>query len=233
MITILSPAKSMDFTPIDISEDIKKTLKSFSKKATLSNIPNNILHEIQKFEVSDLMALMKVSEKIAKLNFDRFQNFDKQNDKEAILAYNGDVYNNLDKDIFFKEPLSIKFAHNHLRIISGLYGALKPFDRIKPYRLEMLIKIPKIAPKGLSKIWSTTITETLNKELNGSLHKDKIIINAASKEYSSAIDRKILNFPIIDIHFLEMRSGVERNIPLNSKRARGMFADFIIKNQID
>ncbi len=221
MISIISPAKSMDFesaAPTDLFSNVDMGAKSVS-----------ILKELKAHSADEISKLMKVSEKIAKLNYDRFQNYDNAPEKQAIFAYAGDVYNNIDSAVWKEGELV--FAQDHLRIISALYGVVKPLDKIKPYRLEMVTKLAKIAPKNLAKFWQNDVTDALNAEL--SAHKSRVVLNIASNEYSAAIDSKSLKAPMVNIHFREKRDGVLKNIALNSKRARGMMADYIIQNRID
>ena len=221
MISIISPAKSMNFRDNPPSEASSKITESQEIKKTLQ--------DLKKFSIKDIMNSMKVSEKIAELNYDRFQNFENLPQKQAIYAYNGDVYNNIDTETLTSD--SIAHSQKHLRILSALYGVLKPLDMIKAYRLEMSTKIPKLAPRGMNLFWQKSITNHINSELK--THKNKFLINIASNEYSASIDNTLLDVPIINIHFMETRNGKLKNISLNSKIARGMFADYIIRNQLD
>ncbi|GAB4163101.1 MAG: peroxide stress protein YaaA [Rickettsiaceae bacterium] len=221
MISIISPAKSMDFSPIDssvVSTDLEELVETTS-----------ILNELKTFSSEDIKKLMSVSDKIAMLNYDRYQSYEKLPEKQALFAYDGDVYNNIGKESMTQAMLA--FAQKHVRIISGLYGLLKPLDRIRAYRLEMSIKLPLAAPQGLDKFWQNVISQKINEELEK--HEHKFLINLASKEYFAAINERLLRFPVINLHFFEWRKGELKNIALNSKRARGMAAGYIIKNAID
>lgn len=221
MISIISPAKSMNFevkSPISISSQVTE---SYEMKKTLK--------ALKKLSIEDIMKFMKVSGKIAELNYIRFQNFENLPDKQAIYAYNGDVYNNIDTEAL--DDSSLHFSQKHLRILSALYGLLKPLDMIKAYRLEMSSKLPGIASKGMNLFWKKTITNSINSELEN--HQTKYLINIASNEYSASIDENILDAILINIHFREIRDGKLKNIALNSKKARGMLADYIITNYID
>jgi cytoplasmic iron level regulating protein YaaA (DUF328/UPF0246 family) len=221
MISIISPAKSMNFSSGNLSQD-SSSLKESEKTG-------KILEELKSCSKEDIKKMMSVSDKIAQLNYERYQHYKNLDSKQALFAYDGDVYNNMDKEKMTADMLD--FAQSHVRIISGLYGLLKPLDRIRPYRLEMSVKLPGLAPDGLDRYWKEDITKQINEELSG--HEYKFLINVASKEYSSAICRKSLQFPMIDIHFLETRNGELKNIAINSKRARGMIAGYIIKHKID
>ena len=221
MISVISPAKLMNFT--DTSPN------NVSSQITESKEMTKTLQVLKKLSTKNIMKSMKVSEKIAELNYDRFQNFETLPEKQAIYAYNGDVYNNIDTETLDKN--SLRFSQEHLRILSALYGLLKPLDMIRAYRLEMSIKMPKLAPKGMNLFWQKNITNHINSELK--THKNKFLINIASNEYSASIDSKILDATLINTHFRETRDGKLKNIALNSKRARGMLADYIIRNQLD
>ena len=139
------------------------------------------------------------------------------------------MYKNIDSETFAASELH--FAQNHLRIVSALYGLLSPLDKIKAYRLEMICKLPEIAPSGMHHFWKEQITKQLKIELHS--HKNKFLINLASNEYSVAIGNDQLSAPIINIHFREIRNGELKTIALNAKRARGMMSDYIIRNAID
>lgn len=221
MISIISPAKSMDFN-------------SEAPCAEFTNLPQNsktnlIISKLQSLSQDQIAKIMGVSTKIAELNYQRFQNFENLPEKQALFAYTGDVYKNIDSFSFTNKEL--QFAQKHLRIASALYGLVSPLDKIKAYRLEMVSKLSTIAPKGMAKFWQEHITTQLNLELQ--THKNDCLVNLASNEYSAAINPALLNFSIINIHFREIRNGSIKNIALNSKRARGMLADYIIRNAID
>ncbi len=211
----------MNFEDPSPCKESSKVLKTTEMEETLLSL--------QKLSINDIMQSMKVSQKIADLNYTRFQNFQTLPKKQALYAYNGDVYNNIDTDTL--DDAAINFAQKHLRILSALYGLLKPLDMIKAYRLEMSSKLKELAPKGMNLFWRKHITKNLNSELK--THKNKFLINIASNEYSSSIDPKLLEATLINIHFRENRNNELRNIAINSKRARGMLADYIVRNGID
>ncbi len=221
MISIISPAKTMD-SSFQI-QNVK------SKNFEQSILYKNLIKQLYLLDINDIKAIMKVSDKIAELNYQRYQKFEDLPSKQAIYAYDGDVYRNIDRQNLSKDDLI--FAQIHLRIISGLYGLLKPLDQIKAYRLEMITKLAKFAPSGLSKYWQDHITNKLNIDIEKC--SSKYLINIASNEYVAAVDPLKLNFPIINIFFLEEKAGVFKNIAINAKKARGMFANYIITNKID
>ena len=211
----------MNFDPIDSSifftelEEFEETEKLLSELKTLSE--------------AKLKKIMKISDKLAELNFLRYQTFESLPAKQAILAYDGDVYSSIDKKTF--SPENLRFSQDHLRIVSGFYGLIRPLDKIREYRLEMSTKLAKNAQNGLDRLWQEKITRKLNNDLK--THENKYLINLASNEYASAIDQKLLEVPMINIHFREFRDGMIKNIALNSKRARGMVVDYIVRNNID
>ena len=222
MIIVLSPAKSLNFES-EISYK-NHTIPEFEKE-----IPQ-LISKMRNFSSEDLQNLMKISPKLGELNFNRFQNFEKtfnqKNSRPALLAFNGDVYSKIDSDNFSDEDFN--FAQNHLRILSGLYGLLKPLDLIQPYRLEMgtNFKKTKLDIESLYQFWDNKITDKINNE-NGDY-----LINLASEEYFSAIKKDHLNKKIINIIFKEEKAGKLKIIGMSAKRARGMMANFIIKNKI-
>lgn len=169
---------------------------------------------------------MDISEKLAHLNKERFQNLEKQDGKAAIFAYAGDVFNNIQSENLSEDAV---FLQSHLLIISGLYGALKPLDAIKPYRLGMTTKLNEI--NDLSKFWQDEITNYINQTLEH--HKHKYLLNLASQEYSSVINQDKLKYPIINIYFKENRNGKLATIGINAKKARGNMVNVIANNLID
>lgn len=229
MISILSPAKSLTVTKEDQFTKETQALSLPQTTAHLVDQSFKIVEKMQKHTPEDIEKLMSVSKKIAQLNYNRFQNFNSLEPKQALLAFDGDVYTYMDRDEYSVKDFA--FAQDHLRILSGLYGILNPMDMIKPYRLEMSTKIDGLSPQGMHKYWQKSITDIFNKQL--SEQKNPILINLASNEYSAAINFKELKYDYVNINFLELRNGKLKNIALNSKRARGMCANYIIKNQID
>ena len=171
---------------------------------------------------------MMLSDKLSKLNFDRFQAFKTpfslDNAKQALLAFKGDVYNGIDAPSLSLEDLN--FAQNNVRMISGLYGVLRPLDLIQPYRLEMGTKLSNKNGSNLYDYWGSKITKVLNGD-----EKD-LIINLASNEYFKSIDKKILKAQILDIVFKEKKNDTYKVIGIYAKRARGLMVNYIIRNRI-
>ena len=225
MITLLSPSKKLNFKHQDAVSYF--TQCDFIESAQkLVNEAKNLSHE-------DLKDLMKISDNLAQLNKDRFdewsQPFNQENSKQAILAFDGGVYSGLNAHEFSENDLD--FAQNHLRILSGLYGILKPLDLIQPYRLEMGINLKNEKGKNLYDFWSSDITNCLNDTLKK--HKNPTILNCASNEYFNVIDKNGLKGNILNTVFKEKRNGELKFISFNAKKARGLLAKFVINNGID
>jgi cytoplasmic iron level regulating protein YaaA (DUF328/UPF0246 family) len=222
MLVVVSPAKKLDFERPSLTE-------KFSEPQFLSK-SSQLVKELKKLTSTDLEKLMKISPKLAELNTTRFRTFKTpftpENAKQAAYAFRGDTYVGLDFDSF--QPAQVNYAQNHLRILSGLYGVLRPLDLIQPYRLEMGTKFKIKDCKNLYEWWKQDITSYLNKELK----KEKILVNCASKEYFSSIDTSSLDGQLINVHFLEMKAGVAKVNSLFAKRARGMMGQYILKNKL-
>ena len=224
MLLIISPAKKLDFSSIEIKNKLSNPI--FQKDAsTLAGVAS-------KLSKSELGQLMSISEKLADLNFKRFQNFktnpEKISSKAAAFAFNGDTYNGLNISEF--SELDLKFSQKHLRILSGLYGLLRPLDIIQPYRLEMGSRLKNKRGDDLYHYWSNTISKHINLDLKE--FKNQKIINLASLEYSKVINKKTISADMISPQFLEERNGDLKNISFFSKKARGSMARYIIKNKI-
>ncbi len=218
LLIILSPAKSLDFeTNFQCANSTKPI---FQKESA------NLIDNLQKLSVNDLENLMSISKKLGELNHERFQNFQKTPARQAILAFDGDVYDGIDKKNYREEDFD--FAQKHLLILSGLYGLLRPLDLIKPYRLEMGTNFKNLDffIKNLYEFWEDKIIHELNK------NDSKTIINLASQEYFSAINSNKINKEIIEIIFQEKKDGIFKTIGINSKKARGLMTNFIVKNKI-
>lgn len=206
--TILSEHSQISFP--DKTERIMKKLKTFSSKK--------------------IGELMKVSAAISDLNYDRFQSFSQEfnshNSKQAILAFTGDAYRGMDAQSFSKSEFH--YAQNHLRILSGLYGLLKPLDLIQPYRLEMGTKLEiSSKEKNLYAVWKETTTNALSNELKGDY-----LVNLASNEYFKSIDTKKLDGKVLTIGFKDFKNGEYKTIMTYAKFARGLMSRYIIKNEI-
>ena len=225
MIIVLSPAKTLDFESEPITD--KATQPLFPDRAS------ELVDILAAKSPRDLGSLMSISDQLAELNFERYQEwepvFDKENSRAAILAFKGDVYQGLDVSRF--GPRDFNYAQNHLRILSGLYGILRPLDVIQPYRLEMGSKLQNPEGKDLYDFWGTTITQTLNEDLAHA--RPKALINLASKEYFSAIQPEKLDGRIVTPVFRDHKNGEYKVISFYAKRARGLMASWILRNRID
>lgn len=221
MLIVISPAKKLNEDILTDIELTKPVFETTSKK----------LHQVLKSKSSnEIKKLMGLSDNLADLNYNRFQRMKfPQKEKDlspAGLIFNGDTYTGLQFDQFNKSQQ--KYAQKHLRILSGLYGLLKPFDGIQPYRLEMGTKLKTELGKDLYSVWKEKITKNINDELKN----HKALINLASNEYFDSVDKKLINKEIITPVFKENKNGVLKIISFNAKRARGMMSQYIIKNKI-
>jgi len=225
MITLLSPAKKLNFDPAATSLDVtapvlKKDMVELAKVAKTQS-------------ASDLKKLMHISDNLAELNAERFKAFNldgKSNSaKPAGLTFDGDVYWGLEAKSMSDKDLA--YAQDHLRILSGLYGVLRPMDAIQAYRLEMGTKLATKRGKSLYEFWGSTIAETLNSDLDG--HDDPTIVNLASNEYFKTVDKKIMTHPVITANFLNVKDGKARALMYYAKFGRGLMARWIMQSRID
>lgn len=225
MLTIISPAKKLN-TNCKFSKDAISKPEFLSKSIEL----NQILKTKQK---SDLMNLMKISDKIAELNYQRniaFQNdHNIENSFPAAKIFDGEVYQGLDFHNLNSDEQN--YAQSHLRILSGFYGILKPLDLVQPYRLEMGTKLANKKGKNLYEFWQEDVTNNINDELTK--QNQNLIINLASTEYSKVINQKKLNHKFVTIHFKDQVKDQLKTIMMYAKHARGAMANSIIKNKID
>jgi len=225
MITVISPAKSLDFEgPLATKQ---KSQPKFLEQSQL------LVDQLKTLAPQEIASLMKLSDKLATLNFDRFQAFHPpftpNNARQAVLAFRGDVYQGLDADSLSSDDF--KYAQKHLRILSGLYGVLKPLDLIQAYRLEMGTRFENNAGKNLYQFWGNTLNQFLQQELKK--QQQPILINLASNEYFKAVKAKDLPYRIITPNFKDLKNGQYKMISFFAKRARGLMTRFIIQNQID
>jgi uncharacterized protein len=223
MITLLSPAKSLNFDPVDTTATQPRLLGRSEK----------LIGTLRKKSVADLQELMSISENLATLNAERYRNFatpfTTDNAKPAGLAFDGDVYTGLEADRF--DEADLDFAQQHLRILSGLYGVLRPRDLMQPYRLEMGTKLRQNGSKNLYEFWGDEITEVLNADLAAS--GEKTVLNLASQEYFKSVKPELVQGPVLNIHFKEKRKGKYKVIAFNAKKARGRMAHLIVKERIN
>jgi uncharacterized protein len=191
-----------------------------------------LINRLRQLSREELGNLMKISEKLSKLNWQRYREFHMpfslDNAMQAIIAFQGDVYNGI--DIKHYNDKDLQFAQQHLRILSGLYGVLKPLDLIQPYRLEMGTKLSTSNNKNLYEFWDNQITDLLNERLESD--PSPVLINLASNEYYKVVQPKKLQATVLTICFKDLKNGTYKTIAIYAKRARGLMVDFIIKNKI-
>jgi uncharacterized protein len=224
MLLILSPSKTLGKLPIEFRENV--TLPLFIGKAAL------IMAELRKYDTNAIEKLMGVSTTIAQLNFERFIQwqlpFTIGNSSPAIATFKGDVYEGLGAQDFNEDELL--FAQMHLRILTGLYGVLRPLDLMQPYRLEMATNIRVGKYDNLYDFWRNDITSGLNRALSEG--NSKILLNLASKEYFAAINVKKIEAKIVTPEFRQYNNGNPKVVPILAKRARGLMSRFVIQNRI-
>lgn len=225
MIVVISPAKTLDFEEKD--SNLPMSEPKFLDKS------QEIVNEISNYDSYSLEKLMKISNKLATLNRDRFQKWTPSLDtaKQSILAFKGDVYRGMDVGSLSHSELF--YANQHLRILSGLYGVLRPFDGINEYRLEMGTKLKVNELKDLYEFWDKTLEESLIEELKS--HSNKTLINLASQEYFKAIEglTKSYKVNVVTPIFKELRGDEYKIISFNAKKARGIMTRYIIQNEIE
>ncbi len=221
---LISPAKSLDF-------EAESPVTKFSQPEFLQH-SQALIKIIRKLTPLQLTKLMKISDKLAALNVARFQQwqvpFGLDNAKQAIYAFTGDVYTGL--DVLTLNATGRKYLQNHLSILSGLYGLLKPLDLMQPYRLEMGTRLANKKGKNLYDFWKPLLTETINNMLQESKHKT--LINLASHEYFSVIDQTKINGTVITPVFKDWKNGQYKIISFFAKRARGMMVRFAVLNNV-
>lgn len=224
MLALISPAKTLDFETPPATE-------STSQPQFLDE-SEQLIKTARKLGPHQLSSLMGISDKLGRLNFDRFANwqrpFKPTNAKQALLAFKGDVYTGLEAENFEEEDF--QFAQQHLRILSGLYGLLRPLDLIQPYRLEMGTKLSNPRGDNLYQFWDARITEALNRDLAQLAHP--VIVNLASNEYFRAVQIAKLEAPVITPVFKDWKNGRYKIISFYAKKARGMMSAFMIRERI-
>ena len=225
MLVVLSPAKTLDFNKKN--NDLPMTSPYFIKEA------RSLVEELKTYDVISLEKLMKISNKLAVINKEKFQEWDESLDNaiQCSLAFKGEAYRGLDIGSYNVEDYF--YANDHLRILSGLYGVLRPFDGINFYRLEMGTKLKFNEYKNLYEFWNDKIINRLYEGLKS--HKEKKIINLASNEYFKSIEKisEFKDVEVINIAFKELKDDKYKIVTVKAKRARGLMNSFIIKNQIE
>ena len=224
MLIVLSPAKTLDYS---IDPKSNHTAPQFLSQSS------KLIKTLKEKEPKDIASLMGLSDKLASLNFDRYQSWKaskvvSNNTKPSMLVFKGDVYQGLDAENFNSNEL--KFAQKHLRILSGLYGILRPMDVIKPYRLEMGTKLQTSKGKNLYEFWGNAIQENVLDDLGS--QKSDLLINLASKEYFSVLGKMPEYVNVISPVFKDYKNGKHKIISFYAKRARGLMAKWIIQQKV-
>lgn len=223
MLMIISPAKTLDYESPLATET--HTQPDFLDDAC------ELIDQLKELEPHQVSNLMSISDKLGQLNAERFQTwhtpFTPDNARQAVLAFKGDVYTGLDAESFSEEDFS--FAQKHLRILSGLYGLLKPLDLMQPYRLEMGTRFENTRGKDLYAFWGSKITDALNQLLASD---DKVLVNLASNEYFKSVQKKHLDARLVTPQFKDWKNGQYKMISFYAKKARGLMCRYAIQNRI-
>jgi hypothetical protein len=225
MLTILGPAKTIDTSAHGLTE--KNSFPQYIQRA------EELVDQIRQYSLAQLKSMMKVSDKLATLNLERYarwhSNYPAEEGQHAILAFSGEVFNGLQARTLNEEDLL--FAQKHIRLLSGLYGVLRPLDLILPYRLEMGTKMPNQRGRNLYEFWKDIIPGNIANETG--TQDSKILINLASNEYFKSIEPRSFPYEIITPVFKESDGAGFRNVTIYAKKARGMMLRFIIQNRIN
>ena len=224
MIVLMNTSKTLDFqqkAPIS-----KHTIPELIKDAEI------LVKELRKLSQSEFSKLMKTSEKLTRLNVERYASWQtqvqKSNAKQALLAFKGDIYSDMDVENY--KTKDFEFAQKHVRILSGLYGILRPLDLIQPYRLEMAAKLATSRGKNIYQFWGSQLNEAIGALLKR--EKSGVLVNLCSAEYFKAIKAELLDTTVITPGFKEFRDGSYRFVTLYAKKARGMMCNYIIRNHL-
>ncbi|MEL6630585.1 MAG: peroxide stress protein YaaA [Bacteroidota bacterium] len=226
MIIVISPAKKLD-----LSEDTRY-VQSFSTPDYLEE-SKVLVRQLSQMTQGEIGELMSLSDNLASLNHSRYQQFEfpftPQNSKQAVMTFNGDVYQSLELEAYTEEDYA--YAQAHVRILSGLYGLLRPLDLIQAYRLEMGTRLQNERGRDLYAFWGNQLAEDLNQLAHAKSHPT--LVNLASNEYAKAAKLNRLDIPVITPHFKDIREGKPRVISFFAKQARGAMTDFAIKERVE
>ena len=225
MLFLLSPAKSLDYeTPAP--SDLPATTPQFVPQS------KQLIEVLRQQSPQQIASLMSLSDKLSALNVARYQawspRFTGKNSKQAVLAFNGDVYEGLSARDLSSDDLA--WAQDHVAILSGLYGVLRPLDRLQPYRLEMGTRLATEAGSDLYRFWGRQISDHLNTQLRAD--RTPVVVNLASQEYFKAVDTGVLKARVIECVFQDWKSGVYKIISFHAKRARGLMARYAIQHRL-
>jgi uncharacterized protein len=224
MLMIIAPSKTQDFNDSFRAETTQPLLLQDSEL---------LVEELQKVSVPDLGKLMKMSERLALQTYQRINAFETpftgENARSAIAVFQGDVYSKIAINEYRREE--IDYLQNHLRILSGLYGILRPLDLMQAYRLEMGCRLANYRGSNLYEFWGEKITTEVNRVLGG--HEEPVLVNLASTEYSRVIKKKNLHGSVLQIDFKERKGESYRTVAIHAKRARGMMVNFAVKRRVE
>ncbi|MGI3131667.1 peroxide stress protein YaaA [Halopseudomonas pachastrellae] len=224
MLMVISPAKTLDYDTPPVTD--KSTQPRFIEHSA------KLIEVLREKSPQDIAKLMSLSDKLASLNVARYGSWERestpQNAKQALLAFKGDVYTGLNAEDFSSDDFA--FAQQHLRMLSGLYGLLRPLDLMQPYRLEMGTKLANPRGKDLYTFWGERISQWLNEDLEA--QGDQVLLNLASQEYFGAVKPKALNARVIDTVFKDQKNGQYKIISFYAKKARGLMARYVIKERL-
>lgn len=224
MLIVLSPAKSLDYdTPAIVADH---TLPQFTSQSA------ELIEVLKPKTPAQIAELMDLSDALSTLNVARYgawsKKFTARNSKQAVLAFNGDVYEGLDAKTL--SPADLAWAQDHVAILSGLYGILRPLDWMQPYRLEMGTKLVNPRGKDLYAFWGDTLAQHINQRLADDKHP--VLLNLASQEYFKAVKRKALKVPVVECVFEDWKGGAWKVISFHAKRARGLMARYVVQHRI-
>ena len=226
MLFLISPAKSLDYES-PIPADLPHTLPVFKKQ------PLELIEVLREKSPQQISELMSISDKLAVLNVGRYEafspKFTAKNSRQAVLAFNGDVYEGLDAASL--KPKELVWAQDHVLILSGLYGALRPLDLLQPYRLEMGTRLQNAKGSNLYQFWGPQIANYLNERSSEQPEAERIVVNLASQEYFKAVDLKALKAPVVECVFEDFKGGKYKIISFHAKRARGLMVRWAVKHK--
>lgn len=233
MLLLLSPAKKLDY-----DSPVRTTLHT---QPMFVDQAQDLISILKDKSASDVASLMKLSDALATLNVDRYRawtpQFNLTNSRQAVLAFNGDVYEGLQAATLSDKQL--KWAQEHVAILSGLYGVLRPLDLMQPYRLEMGTRLSNPQGANLYAFWGARIAEYINQHFDsmasskGEKSAEQVVLHLASEEYFKAVDRKTLNARVVQCVFQDYKNGAWKVISFNAKKARGLMARYVIENQLE
>lgn len=218
MLAVLSPAKKMDMTPVEGATSHPDFWPQAEELVTVA----------RDLTAKDLSKLMHISDNLGQLNAERFANFGEQERKAAVYAFAGDTYQGFEAKTLDDDAM--RWADDHLRILSGLYGVLRPMDAIEPYRLEMGSRLKTPKGKNLYDFWGAQISEALNAQAQAA--QTEVLVNCASQEYFGAVDLKALNLRVVTPVFMEEKNGTPKIVSFYAKKARGSMARYMMEHRL-